>query len=143
MTWPGLAGWAVRFVRTEVVKFWLTVALAAALASATVAVNHNPSDELPVTGAGNGALLFQAKGCSTCHTIKGVAESGSIGPNLTGLARVAGERMSGMTATEYVVQSVREPSAFTVSGFSPGVMPVLELSDAQVQSLVTFLLTKR
>ncbi len=56
---------------------------------------------------------------------------------------VADERVAGMSAVAYVTQSIREPQAFTVTGFGAGVMPTFELSDAEVESLVAFLLTER
>jgi hypothetical protein len=42
-----------------------------------------------------------------------------------------------------VTQSIREPWAFTVEGFGVGVMPTFDLSDAEVETLVAFLLTER
>ena len=38
-----------------------------------------PSDESP---AGQGRLLFEAKGCSGCHTVRGLSR-GKVGPDLT------------------------------------------------------------
>ena len=125
------------------IKLWSTVALAIVLASATFAVYGAPTGEVPSATAEAGALLFQAKGCSGCHTIGGVAEFASIGPDLTQLSEAAGERVAGMSAKAYVTRSIREPKAFTVQGFPPGVMLTFELSDTQVESLVAFLLTDR
>jgi cytochrome c oxidase subunit II len=130
-------------VRTDLIKLWLTVALAGVLATATVAVYRAPIAEAPGVARQPGALLFQAKGCSGCHSIDGVAESASIGPNLTDLADVAAGRIAGLSASAYVTQSIREPRAFTVQGFGVGVMPTFDLSDAEVETLVTFLLTER
>ena len=130
-------------MRTDLIKLRLTVALAGVLATATVAVYRVPVAEIPEAAQQPGALLFQAKGCSGCHTIAGVAESASVGPNLTHLASVANERVVGLTATAYVIQSIREPGAFTVEGFGVGVMPTFDLTDVEVEKLVEFLLTDR
>ena len=130
-------------MRIDVIRLWLTVALASVLAIATVAVYRTPTSVPPPTAADSGALLFQAKGCSGCHTITGVAEFASIGPNLTHLNEVAGERVAGMDAVAYVTQSIREPQAFTVADFGLDVMPTLEVSDSELESLVAFLLTER
>jgi cytochrome c1 len=43
----------------------------------------------------------------------------------------------------YVTQSIRDPGAYTVNEFGSGVMPTFELSDAEVEDLVAFLLTER
>ena len=118
----------------------MTVALAVVLAGATVAVYQSPANDPPPAG---GALVFQAKGCSACHTVAGVAESGSLGPELTQVSEVAGERVPGMSAEAYLTQSIRDPQAYTVIGFQPGMMPEFELSDAEVESIVAFLLTRR
>jgi cytochrome c oxidase subunit 2 len=134
---------ANRSVRTDLIRLWLTVALAGVLASATVAVNRTPTVQTTTAGPVSGALLFQAKGCSGCHTVAGVAEFASIGPNLTHLSDAAGDRVAGMSATAYVTQSIRQPRAFTVDGFGVGVMPTFELSDAEVEALVGFLLSER
>ena len=126
------------------IRLWLTVALAGVLAVATVSELRAPTPSDPGPAATySGPLLFQAKGCSGCHTVADVAESGSIGPNLTHLSRVAGERIAGMDAVAYITQSIRDPQAFTVPNFSPGVMPTLQVSDAELESLVAFLLTDR
>lgn len=130
-------------MRTDLIRLWLTVALAGVLAVATVVVFRPSTDVSPVAAGDEGALIFQAKGCSGCHTITGVAELASIGPNLTHLANIAGERIVGFSAAEYVTQSIREPQALTVTGFPAGVMPTLQISDAELEALVEFLLTSR
>jgi cytochrome c551/c552 len=108
-----------------------------------VTVYRTPSDQTTSDASVSGALLFQAKGCSGCHIVAGFAEFASIGPNLTQMADVAGDRVAGMTATAYVTQSIRQPRTFTVEGFGVGVMPTIELSDDEVAVLVGFLLSER
>jgi hypothetical protein len=51
--------------------------------------------------------------------------------------------VAGQSAEAYLRQSLREPSAFVVPNFQPGVMPTLPLSDSQVDDVVAFLLTLR
>ncbi|HKY47994.1 MAG TPA: hypothetical protein VJQ79_08460, partial [Acidimicrobiia bacterium] len=80
-------------MRIELIKLWLTAALAGVLAAATVAFNRPSTGISPEVAADQGALLFQAKGCSGCHSITGVADTASIGPDPTRLASVAGERV--------------------------------------------------
>ena len=120
----------------------MTVALAGVLAVATVSTFRAPVPPDPGSAAASGNLLFQAKGCSGCHSIAGVAEFASIGPDLTHLNTMADERVAGMNAVAYVTQSIRDPQAFTVPDFGP-VMPTLQVSDAEVEALVAFLLTER
>ena len=66
-----------------------------------------------------------------------------IGPSLIGLSERAGDRIPGLSAAEYVEQSIRHPQAFTAPGYemSAGAMPTFSLTDEEVESLVEFLLT--
>ncbi len=92
-----------------------------------------------------GATLFQAKGCATCHT--GPASTASMGefPSLANASSWAGSRRPGMSAEEYLAESIREPWAFISPEFhgSEGLtmaMPELGLSDAERDAVVDFLL---
>lgn len=94
-------------------------------------------------GTGRGALLFAAKGCVGCHTHAAFPQARiQIGPDLTDLAGRAADRIPGMDARDYVRQSMRAPSAFVVPGYAE-VMPDLSLTDEQIASLTTFLLSPR
>ena len=62
-------------------------------------------------------------GCPTCHMIPGIEEGGDIGPNQKGLASRAGKRVKGLSAREYIMQSIVNPDAYTVKDFEPGTMP--------------------
>lgn len=90
-------------------------------------------------GAPDGLVVFQTRGCSGCHVLAGVSDDQSIGPVLTDLEERAGTRVDGLTADEYVTQSIRSPSAYVVSGFGD-MMPSLRLTDAEVAALVDLLL---
>lgn len=90
----------------------------------------------------DGPAIFQTRGCVGCHSLEGVSVSASIGPNLTGLGERAGDRVEGLDDREYVIQSVRSPEAFIVSGYSP-LMPTIEFTDEELDVLVDFLLDDR
>ncbi|MEN8238619.1 MAG: cytochrome c [Actinomycetota bacterium] len=100
-----------------------------------------PRDAAPAVA--DGQALFQTRGCIGCHTISLTASGGTVGPGLTGLPQVAATRVEGMTASDYVRQSIREPDAYTVQGYGPGVMPVLPLTDLEVDTLVEYLLERK
>ncbi len=109
--------------------------LALVLAIATVSQNS-----VRVAGVAiSGQTIFVTRGCGGCHTMNGVSR-GTIGPNLTIVEEVAVERVKGLSAAEYVRQSIRQPGAFTVAGFGSGVMPTLPLTDPEVEAVVEFLL---
>ncbi|MDP6100547.1 MAG: cytochrome c, partial [Dehalococcoidia bacterium] len=96
----------------------------------------------PLSAAGpDGLILFKQLGCAACHTIEGVSTS-SVGPDLTNIASVAGERQSGTSAEGYIKESLLNPGAFVVEGFDP-VMPSFDASlmPDQLQALVDYLLS--
>jgi len=95
-----------------------------------------------------GKVLFQQGGgsgapaCSSCHS----TEPGKIivGPSLAGVASRAGERKPGITAEEYLRESILDPNAYVVDGFARGVMYQRFgeiLSEKDINSLVAYLLT--
>jgi hypothetical protein len=63
-----------------------------------------------------------------------------VGPDLTAVAQRAETRVPGLDARAYIGQSLRQPSAYRVDGYS-AVMPDLKLTDEQIDSLSAFLLT--
>jgi nitric oxide reductase subunit C len=83
-----------------------------------------------------------APGCVTCHsTDEGVV---LVGPSHAGVATRAGTESPGMSAAEFLEQSIRDPNAVVTEGFSPGVMYQnydTDLTDQQVADLVAYLLT--
>ncbi len=88
--------------------------------------------------------IINRGGCGNCHVIPGVpGADGNVGPDLTDLGKVAGERRSGMSAREYVRESILEPDAFVAPGdFEIGIMPTMfgkTLSREDLDSLVEYL----
>lgn len=89
-----------------------------------------------------GRAIFLTAGCTACHTISGLS-MGNLGPVLDGLASRAGERVEGLSAEEYIHQSLVDPGAYVVEGFD-NIMPadiVAEMSEEELDSLIAFLLT--
>lgn len=80
-------------------------------------------------------------GCSSCHTIEGVS-TGTTGPDLTHVATTAVDRVSGMSAEEYIRQSIEDPTAFLVPEYSASMTELRQyLSDQEYEDLVEFLLS--
>jgi cytochrome c551/c552 len=123
-------------------RILLTAVIVVLLAGATVAVFavDTQSDQVR-SQAIDGRTVFLTKGCTSCHSIAGVSTTGQIGPNLTGLADRAGNRVEGLEAGDYIRQSVLDPEAFVVDGFSP-LMPTLPLDTEELDALVEFLLAE-
>jgi cytochrome c551/c552 len=126
---------------SERTGIYLTTAIVVVLMGATIAVYaFDPTTAAsPTPAAIDGETVFLTKGCTGCHSIDGVSETAQIGPNLTGLADRAGDRVEGLSAEEYVHQSVLDPQAFIVDGYGP-LMPTLPLDTEELDALVVFLL---
>ena len=63
---------------------------------------------------------------------------------MAGIANQADKRIPGMSAEDYLRESILEPDAYIVKGFPPGQMlPDLDekLNSKQIGDLVAFLLT--
>ena len=127
-----------------------TRALASALGAMLAIVGtgigwRDGSEPAPAASAIDGETLFHAKGCATCHT--GPTSTASMGefPALAGASSWAGRRRPGMSAEEYLAESIREPWAFIspefhASGGPTTAMPELGLSDVERGAVVAFLL---
>ena len=105
------------------------------------------------TSAGQAVFTGRAA-CHTCHAIEGVA-TGLLGPSLDGIATAAATRKPPLSAEDYIRESINEPDAFIWEGCvtgtktpcPPGLMTSLvtpaNLTDAEIDAVVAFLLTKQ
>ena len=81
-------------------------------------------------------------GCRICHSLEpGVV---LVGPSFDGIATRAATRVPGLSAEEYLRQSILDPNAYVVEGFPAGQM--LQnfgelLTEEDIENLVAFLLT--
>ncbi len=81
-------------------------------------------------------------GCATCHSLD--AGMVIVGPSMDGIGSRAGSTVSGMSAEDYLNESILDPDAYLVEGFPAGTMPQVwedELTGEQVDQLVAFMLT--
>jgi nitric oxide reductase subunit C len=79
--------------------------------------------------------------CATCHSIE--PDVVNVGPSLAGIATRAASRISGLSAEEYIRNSMVNPSDYVVEGF-PDVMAknlALVLSSQDIADLVAYLMT--
>ncbi len=54
----------------------------------------------------------QQEGCRVCHSLDGsVAQGANQGPSFQGISERAGARVPGLSAVEYLGQSILDPSA--------------------------------
>jgi len=95
------------------------------------------------TGSAAGKALFVSNGCGSCHTYKPAGSTGKVGPDLDNLEADAKKANKG-SVPAYTKQSIEDPNAYVVPGFSQGVMPPYKgkLTDSQIADLVKFLTTQ-
>ncbi|MCB9453163.1 MAG: c-type cytochrome [Anaerolineaceae bacterium] len=80
--------------------------------------------------------------CATCHYTD--KEDQLVGPGMLGLGERAATRVSGMTATEYLRDSILHPSNHIVEGFPDLLMPQTFgdiFTDDQINDLIAYLKT--
>ncbi len=89
-----------------------------------------------------GREIMDGKGlCLTCHTI---GKAGALRfPDLDGIAVRAESRIAGMSALDYMAQSMYEPEAYIVPGFNPGMpainKPPIGLTDQEILCVLAYL----
>lgn len=112
--------------------------------TAAAPASPTPTTSKPSAPAGDaaaGKALFNAQGCSACHTFKPAGATAKVGPDLDNLSADAAKANRG-TPEEYATESIKDPSAYVVPGYPNGVMPAFtSLSDKQLGDLVAFLLS--
>jgi len=82
-----------------------------------------------------------APACITCHLLDNRAMG--TGPSLLGLSETAGTRIPGLSAAEYVRQSILNPNDYIAEGFSANFMYpnyAQDLSEVEVDALVAYVL---
>lgn len=92
-----------------------------------------------------GQAVYNQSGCGGCHAIENLS-AGVVGPSLSEIGDTAETRVEGMTAEEYIRESILNPNAYVVDGYDAGVMPQNfsdVLSDGQLDDLVAFLTSLR
>jgi ferredoxin/coenzyme F420-reducing hydrogenase delta subunit len=80
--------------------------------------------------------------CRICHSLEPGEDL--VGPSFAGIATRAATRVPGMTAEEYLYQSITDPDAYVVEGFPAGQMvPNLDeiLTEEQIADLIAFMMT--
>ena len=120
-------------------KIWILVFFVLALVLAACGGGKSSSELGKELFAQN--PLTDQPGCITCHSLE--PDVIIIGPSVAGIASRAGGMVPGMSAEEYLRESIVDPNAYLVPGFPTDTMPPVwgeRLSEKQVDELVAYLL---
>lgn len=91
-------------------------------------------------GPNAGQNLSVVKSCSACHAVNEAPKFG--GPSLVGLYGSQVELNDGsfVAADEaYLIESIKEPNAKIVQGYTQGMMPEISLTDDELNALVAYI----
>ena len=86
-----------------------------------------------------GQNLALLKGCASCHSID---DTTKIAPPWRGLYGSQVELNDGsfITADEaYLIESIKEPNAKIIMGYTRGAMPPISLTDDEINALVAYI----
>lgn len=123
------------------------VAVVALGGAATLLLTDAPETSgpaAPAVAAVDGRTLFRLKGCASCHDGPDSTAEIGAGPPLVDAARWAGRRRPGLSAGDYLRESILAPDAFVspASAASSREMPTLSLTADEVERLVAYLLAE-
>lgn len=127
-----------------VLVFVTSVGLIVLLSVASPQFTFQAAALTPVTPVGKGKAVYDNPnmGCFLCHVVEGTG--GTRGPDLSHTASKAGERRPGMSAEEYLKESLLDPGAYVVSSYD-NIMPPMarQLSSEQLDDLIAYLMSLR
>ena len=86
-----------------------------------------------------GQNLAVLKGCAACHSVD---NTNKIAPPWRGLYGTQVELNDGsfiLVDEAYLIESIKDPNAKIVNGFSRGAMPLISLTDDEVSALVAYI----
>lgn len=90
-------------------------------------------------GPEGGKILFERKGCPACHAVDGTKK---VGPALNGIWGKTEALTSGSATVDenYIRESILEPQAKIVAGYSPA-MPTYkgQLSDGEITAIIEYI----
>jgi mono/diheme cytochrome c family protein len=123
----------------------------AALSTACGGGEESSESDNGVGSVSNGEKLYEqttigsasAPGCITCHSVTDPDWVGA-GPPHVGIATTATTRVEGMSAEEYLRDSIMNPDNHITEGYAAGVMYqsyATDLPAPQINDLVAYLLT--
>jgi cytochrome c oxidase subunit 2 len=102
--------------------------------------------DLPFSSPEGRRALFTTQACGSCHTLSDANAIGIVGPSLEEIGTIAGERVPGLDSQNYITQSILEPDAYVLEGYTSNLMPNNygeRLTAEELQALVEYLLEQQ
>jgi cytochrome c2 len=125
-----------------VFAFIIAAVVTVSTSSLTTLISNRITGNLETSASGahpTGARVFRTY-CSSCHTL---SKSGSkrIGPSLHEIGKVAATRKQGLSASEYLLESIIDPGAYKAPGAAGGMPSQIwtRFTDDELIELVAFL----
>jgi cytochrome c551/c552 len=100
-----------------------------------------PPTPTPTAQIRAGITVFKRE-CASCHAL--VADTVKVGPSLHNIATRAATRIDNTSAEAYILQSIMNPTAYTVAGFDSA-MPLdlsKKLTGEEIDAVVAYLMTQ-
>lgn len=101
------------------------------------------AESLPQDAVASGESWFKRPPaiCSTCHSLE--PDVVIVGPSLAGIATTAGTRIEGVSAEQYIRDSILNPGDYVVEGFPDAMQRNFGevLNSEQINDIIAFLLT--
>ena len=123
---------------------WFYAFVASLVPESSTAVSLTELDwSDPDAVAEQGALVFNGKGqCAACHTVDPSAPPGRC-PDLTDIGINAANRVPGMDAKTYLIESLYEPANYLIPGYGK-IMPEvwkapIALSKLEIEAVIAYL----
>ncbi len=101
-------------------------------------VEPEPGGPAGGSAAERGQELFLSSGCSACHS---TGDNRVVGPGLKGVYERAPSRKPGMSADDYIKESIKSPNAYVVDGYPAAMVLSVQLTDAQIADIIEYLKT--
>jgi cytochrome c oxidase subunit II len=108
--------------------------------TSTTTTSTTSTSTTPSGSSAAGLPVFNANGCSSCHTLSAAKATGKVGPDLDKLVSYAHQAHKPLAA--FVHESIVNPNAYVQPGYPKGVMPPnfgTSISKTQLDALVAFL----
>ena len=110
------------------------------LAVVLVAVGCTP-EPVATDPIARGRQVYRTLGCATCHEASISNLFRPVGPSLDRVGELGGKRVPGMSAEDYLRQSITDPGAYLVPGYPDSMPRGLggDLSPEDLAALVAYL----